>query len=368
MNANRMKPVPLDEKKMSKPKLTDVDISQWQEVICANIRADDDMKGFYTAQWGKAKVENRGLTENVNIQLPKLEKMITFVATYAPATLFREITQRCESLKAVWLVIRKWAGIRPSSSQQLTYTRLKNSYDPSGSLSHEDFYYTLKDAKEQCLITKDSGIKYDKKALEADEELGPCIESDVVIDWLTAIHSHALVEVVFKNFAKELESSSLADLQERISHNLPTLIAEADNTTDGASASIGKAFIRDRRNTGRGGYQNRSDRYEKTQDRRDYRPRFDDRRQSSRGRGRSQSQPAQFKPCTICKARGLPQANNHTIATCYSLDSSDRKQIVGIHKAYRDGDSENDDDDGYDHETQQEGQYLDDSQDDLDRE
>ena len=222
-----MKPIPLDFKKASKPVLTEVDLAQWREVIISNIKAEADWVPFLKSEWKASKVENRGLDgDNVAARSRNLDRMITFVATYAPSALFKEITQRSTSLAAVWEVIRKWAGVRASSSKHLTYSRLKHSFDPAGNVSHQEFFYNLRDAKENCLVTRAGGIKVDGEVLTEDEELTPCLEGDIIVDWLYGIGGQPLVEHIFRIYSKDLETTSLKDLQERISDNLPSLITE----------------------------------------------------------------------------------------------------------------------------------------------
>ena len=242
-----MKPDPLDVKKISKPVLTDVDLAQWKEVIVANIKAEVDWVPFLNTTWQAQKVEHRGLTgANTAARARHLDRMITFVATYAPAALFKEISQRSVSLAAIWEVIRKWAGVRASSSKHLTYVRLKHSFDPAGNVSHQEFFYNLRDAKEDCLITTAGGITVNGAALAEDEELTPCLEGDIVVDWLHGIGGQPLVEHIFRIYSKDLETTSLKDLQERISDNLPSLLAEAENTPEG-QISIQKMYARDQK-------------------------------------------------------------------------------------------------------------------------
>ena len=163
-----------------------------------------------------AKVTNRAITtgDDITGQVVKLQKIITFVANCATATLFRKISSEATFPKEVWNVIREWAGIRPPSLLHLTYNRLKCSSDPVGAPSYEDFIYTLNVAKVQCLVTIASSMKSRGEALDQDEERGVYFESYVLVDWQTAIHNQALGEVVFKDFAEDLKIFSLADLQE----------------------------------------------------------------------------------------------------------------------------------------------------------
>ena len=331
-----MKPFSLDARKVTKPVLTDVDLAQWKEVIMANVKSEEDWVPLIGLEWKNYKAVNRGLLVGDDLpgQARKLQKMITFIATYAPSSLFKEITQRSTSLAAIWEVVRKWAGVRASSSKHLTYARLRLSFDPAGNQTYQELYYNLRDAKENCLISATSAIKFDGKALTEDEELTPCIEADIIVDWLQAIGGQPLLELVFRVYAKELEAASLADLQERISDNLPSLITEAESGTEGqAAAAINKMNIR-------GQTRGPPRREQFSKGRSDQRPRSDNRERTGQNRDRT----GLAKSCALCKAKGLKQFNTHSIAQCFGLTSDDRKSIAKIHKVFAQDDTDGESD------------------------
>ena len=200
--------------------------------MLAHIKAEANWLPLVNLEWDVKKVENRGLDgDNAARDAVRLEQMLTFIGMYAPSSVFKEITQRRKSLKDIWTIIRKWAGVSPSGSKHLAYYKLKMAFDPAGQ-AYQEFYYALRDAKEDCLIQSTSNIQFNGAAVTEDEELTPCIEADVTMDWLHAIGGAPLVQHVFRVYNKELDTVSLADLQERISLNLPTLITEAESVVD----------------------------------------------------------------------------------------------------------------------------------------
>ena len=315
-----MKPYRLDDRKSSKQSLTEIDLSQWKEVIVSNIKAEAEWKPLLNRTWKEKKITNRGFGDESGDEkdATNLDSMLTFIATYGPSSVFREITQRSTSMTEVWEVIRKWAGLRTSGSKHLTYSKLKRSYDPTSNQSPQEFYYALRDAKEDCLLLANSNIKFKGKTLAEDEELIPCIESDVVMDWLEAIGGPALQDHVFRLYSKDLEAGTLADLQERISENMETLLAESENATDGA-ASISRVDFRNR-------------------DRKQSRPRKESRQNKDRDQyfnAKTEYPKKSGAPCPLCKAKGRPQANSHGIADCRLLGFEDRKAIAKIHKVFK---------------------------------
>ena len=338
-----MKPYRLDEKKATKPILTDVDISQWREVILTNIRAEADWLPLMNLTWGDKKSTNRNLAgDDAVANAAKLEGMITFVATFSPASLFREITQRSTSLAVIWDTIRKWAGIRPSSSKHLTYAKMKKSFNPSGNQTYNEFYYALKDAKEDCLMESGSDIAFKGKKPAADEELSPCLESDIVSDWIEAIGGMPLLEHVFRVHSKDLEAVTLADLQERIAANLDTLLVEAETAVD-PQTGIQRTFVNPggrfpKKREPSSFYKNK-DNYTRNP-KNDSTKNFRDTRTQGASPGTSSSK--ETKSCALCKAKGRPQAKTHSIAECWSLTQEDRRSISQIQQIFVDDDSAED--------------------------
>ena len=212
------------------------------------------------------------------------------------------------------------AGVKASGNKLLSYYELLHAFDPSGNQSYQDYFFTLRDAHEDCLITVASKIKFQKETLTADEELTPTIESRIVLDWINSIGGPALVRHIFKVFSKDLEDTSLADLQERICDSLPILIAESEESP---SIPIQRTFPRP---NNRGPPQNPNNRGPPQRN-------FNQGRaiRSKSPFGRKQPQESRQQggtPCALCKAKNRPQAKNHSIADCFLLSLDDRKAII----------------------------------------
>ena len=181
---------------------------------------------FISKKWKPKKISNRGLSgTSAEEDSTQIDTLLEYVSQYAPNALYRDITQRSTSLDEVWLLVRNWAGLKSSGSKQQTYYAIKNSYDQHGDLTFTDFFFTLRNAKEDCLLlsSKNGGkISFKGHIPSEDEDLTPTLESDIVLDWMEAVGGKKLVENVFKTFAKELETESLADLRQRICNNRGT--------------------------------------------------------------------------------------------------------------------------------------------------
>ena len=184
-----------------------------------------------SSTWSGKKISNRGFTgDKAAANATQVDLLLEYIAQYAPSHLYRDITNRSTSLAAVWTLIRNWAGLKTSGCKQQTYYSVKNSYDPNGDLTVTDFFFTLRNAKEDCLLLSAASggmIKFHGHLPTEDEDLSPTLESDIVLDWMEAIGGSKLVDNVFRSFSKELETEALADLRQRITDCLPSLSGEA---------------------------------------------------------------------------------------------------------------------------------------------
>ena len=165
--------------------------------------------------------------------------MLEYVSQYAPNTLYRDITLRATGLAAVWTLVRDWAGLKASGCKQQVFFTVKHSHDHNGDITPTDFFFSLRNAKEDCLLisaTRGGNVKFHSSVPAEDEDLTPTLESDIVLDWLDSLGSAKLVEHTFRVFAKDLETQSLADMRQRISDNLASLMTDQQ-------AELNRAFV-----------------------------------------------------------------------------------------------------------------------------
>ena len=139
--------------------------------------------------------------------------MLEYLSQYVPNALYRDITKRATSLEAVWTLVRNWAGLKTSGYKQQSYFKVKHSFIHSEEKSPTDFFFALRNAKEDCLLISGANggkITFHGDLPDEDEDLTPTLESDVVMDWLEALGGKKLVEHIFRAFTKKLESETLA--------------------------------------------------------------------------------------------------------------------------------------------------------------
>ena len=241
--AGQLKPFYLEDKKEGPSQsISDATFTKWQGSILSNIRKEDKWTPLISLTWSHKKELNRGFTSNTaEAEAKQVDLMLAYIAQYAPSVLYRDITQRSTSLSSVWTVIRQWAGLKSSGCKHYTYYQLKENYDKNGDISHNDFFFSLRNAKEDCLlIARRNGgqVKFNGALPEQDEDLTPTLECDIVLDWLHAIGGPKLVDHVFRSFSKELETETLSDIRQRVAECLPALMSESDLQADLKRASI----------------------------------------------------------------------------------------------------------------------------------
>ena len=238
-----LKPFYIEDKKEGPAQtITDATFTKWQGCILSNIRKEEKWAPFVTTEWGTNKVQNRGFNSDTAVaDAQQVDLMLAYVAQYAPSVLYRDITQRSISLSSVWAVIRQWAGLKASGCKLYTYYQLKENFDRNGDLTYNDFFFALRNAKEDCLLLSRANggkVKFNGTVPNTDEDLTPTLESDVVLDWLHALGGSKLADHVFRIFSKELETETLADIKQRVSECLPALLSESELNAELKRASI----------------------------------------------------------------------------------------------------------------------------------
>jgi hypothetical protein len=144
----------------------------------------------------------------------------------------------------VWTHVREWANLKTVGSKHQAYEALKRSYKHgTNDMTPNDFFYLLRNTKEDCLLVRNGNIKFNNLNQLADENLSPCLESDIVSNWLESVGGPQLQEQVFRVYSKDLETCALADIRLWISENLEVLLAKAENTAQAGRALAQIAFI-----------------------------------------------------------------------------------------------------------------------------
>ena len=330
-------------------KISEAEFERWKGVMLANIKKNNSFVPYLAITWGKSTISNRGLeddeTATARDKTLVIDSLLAHVSHYGPAVLQRDITKRCTSLENVWQCIRTWAGLKTSGHNLLAYYRARTSYDPD-LISPTDFYYKLFNLKEDTLLLRDSSIRYEGEIVTQDEEMSSGDKNLVLLDWLHALGGDALVEHVFRVYCKDLECETLHDIRQRIIDSIETLKIEAENYSEIRSARARQALTA-------------ATRFSRPQtQRQDQRARvrapsgggpFTPTQGRGRGRGKTPSFRRAGPPCLLCAAQNLPQAQSHSIASCFQIPASERALLVRSAEAEGHPDEifDDDEDNGY---------------------
>ena len=301
----QLKPFLIEEKREGPlNSISEATANKWIGNLTANIKKDEQWLPLVNRSWGKKKISNRGFPAADTTSANHVQNMLEYISQYAPNCLYRDITARATSLNDVWLLVRQWAGLKSSGCKQLVYFNIKKSFHNVQDTPPTDFYFALRNAKEDCLLlSENSGgkVTFAGTIPEEDEDLSPTLENDVVLDWLEAIGGNKLVEHIFRVFSKELESESLFDIRQRISESLSSLISETE-----MQAELNRASIRAPYQPSRRAPQNFS------------------RQSSAPSKVRSEQRPK----CKLCQQVNPQYAHTHDISSCNRLNLSEKRKIA----------------------------------------
>ena len=320
-----------DRKRQTGKATTEVDIFQWKSTLLEELRKNDQFTEHLksTSTWSPPKVTNRGFAgATPEASAKQVEDMLTKISSLAPSCLVRAIRKRTTCLVDVWALVSDWAGIQTTGSRHLDYYRVKKSWKPDGDETKQEFFYRLKDSMEDTLISAANNIQEDGKVIAADEDMTPCINSIVVMDWVDAVGGGPLVEHVHRVYAKDMESVTLGSLQSRISKNLDSLLHEIEEQKV-AQANRVEHFQPSQPPPHRPFPQNNRGWPASSRNRgeRQFPPPTTRRpiQQSSRYQTSAppSTSPTQLRYCKLCRSRGT-----HTLANCPNLSFADRSQIA----------------------------------------
>ena len=134
--------------------------------------------------WVPKKYKNRNFTgANAAANSSKVDEMLEYLSQYTSNALYRDIAKKATSLEAVWTLVRNWAGLKTSGCKQQSYFKVKHSFVHSEENFLTDFFFALRDAKEDCLLISGANggkITFHGDLPAEDEELTPILESYVV--------------------------------------------------------------------------------------------------------------------------------------------------------------------------------------------
>ena len=104
----------LEEKKEGPDNsISETTFNKWKGCMIANIKKEDKWLPFVSSTWLSKKTEHHGLTGDTAVSTSNLiDGLLEYIAQYAPNALYRDITRRATSLDAIWVLIRKWAGLK----------------------------------------------------------------------------------------------------------------------------------------------------------------------------------------------------------------------------------------------------------------
>ena len=150
----QLKPFMIEEKKEGPSRsVSEVTANKWQGCMLANLKKEEKWSPLISKTWEPKKTANRSLAgTTADADCAQIDMMLVYVSQYAPNALYCDIILRATSLTAVWTLVRNWAGLKTSGCKQHSYFTIKQSFDANGDLTPTDFFFYLRNAKEDCLL------------------------------------------------------------------------------------------------------------------------------------------------------------------------------------------------------------------------
>ncbi len=299
------------------PKLTELteneDItsySKWQSNLRFHLSIRNEFAPYLETQWSTAATANRGLIDdgdpievaNRKTAVQKnimLERMLEFVAQYAPSLLYRDIIKKSTSIAWVWTRIRRHYGFVQSEVNFLNLHQIKRKDDER----YETYFQRILSHLDDNLLTVASGLQHDGAAVAVDEYMSPTTERLAVYLWLSQIDER-LPSHIQRVYAHELSMKSLKDLQPHLSRCMDALLRDISTQHDVQVHYTRSSYAgNSRRQTSSRSPAERSQRSTSSSS-------------SSTSSGR----------CSVCKAAG--RAAGHDISKCWHLSRFEKLEMA----------------------------------------
>ena len=261
------------------------DLSEWQGTSVPHRGFRDDVK----------PVDNKTLT--ATNKATNLKIMLAFIAVHCPVISSSFVKEEANSLDEIFNRLREHFDCAKSGAK---ITEILN-FRIGTSESRESLWEKVYSYFEDNLVTRNSGIMHQGRAMQYDETFSPTLLNIAVIIWLNAIHP-GLPGLVKQRFAIPLRNNTIYSMRTEISDSIPSLLIELSEREGVISYT--------RSNTFRKG-------------------RFDDGRRTPNREKYAYKTSNNYKTpkCCLCEAAKRPGAHTHFLKDCPFLPPSDRKYL-----------------------------------------
>ncbi len=322
---------------------TITDFVKWQNNALYNLSLNNHWAAFLDTEWQKKSVANHGLEADVepvaeNLRKTaaqkaiQLDRMLGYIAQFAPSLLHNDITKNATSLSWIWDRIRKYFAFSRSEGNFLKLYDIRRKDNER----YETLYQRILAHLEDNLLTTTCGLKHDGVDPTQNEEMSPLAERMAVYLWLQLIDQR-LIPHTAKVYSHELQSMTLKDLQPRLSENMDTILQDM-NTQEDVRVQYSYSYDPEPEDVH---VQYSRTNYNQLQPRTNYNP-------SNRRQGPPQRRPPprdshssrdsqSTKICYLCKAAGR-QSKGHDVSGCYFTSKFEKMELAKALQVTVDGD------------------------------
>ena len=205
--------------------------ASWQSNLKYYLSLNAEFAPYLAADWRKSSVANHGLADDPDTVAAAdrktgvqkaivLDRMLGIVAQYSPSLLRNDIMKKSTSLASIWTRIRKYYSFQQSEINFLKLSKIRRKDGER----YETLFQRILAHLEDNLLTVESGILHDGVAPTEDEVLSPTAERLAVYIWMNLIDNR-LPDFVARQYAHDLQTKSIKEIQPMIVDNMESLIA-----------------------------------------------------------------------------------------------------------------------------------------------
>ena len=275
---------------------------RWKTNCLFHISLTNEFAIFLEGEWENTSVPNHGLQDDPADRLNRktaaqksiiLDRMLALVAQYVPSLLQDDVITEATSLSWIWDRLRRYYSF---SKSEVNFLKINAITHEEGERYETLFQRIIAHLKDN-LLTVGSNLRHNGVVPAARERLSPTSERLAVYLWLKIIDNR-LPSYVSREYAHDLQSMTLTDIQPRLAENMDCILQHLNTCKDIQVQYTRSRYPNRRPNTNNNSNANNNN------------------SNNNRGSSSNRPTPAPRKICILCRASGRPHMG-HTASNCW---------------------------------------------------
>ena len=287
---------------------------RWKTNCLFHISLTNEFAIFLEGEWADKSVPNHGLQDDPADRLDRktaaqksiiLDRMLALIAQFVPSLLQDDITTDATSLSWIWNRLRRYYSFSKSEVNFLKINVIRHEESERYETLFQRIIAHLKDN----LLTVGSNLRHNGAVPADNERLSPTSERLAVYLWLRIIDNR-LPSYVSREYAHDLQSMTLKDLQPRLAENMDCILQHLNTCEDIQVQYTRSRFPNRRSNNNNNNANNNSNA-----------------NNNNRASNSNRPTPAPRKICILCRASGRPHMG-HTANNCWFTSRQEKQQMI----------------------------------------